>query len=162
MSRKSRQIPDAYDTSRTKTLYFDNYGRNEREDYFEGNKLRESLLTSGKTIYKVRYLDKTAFNMGIATRGVAYRFDWNEVPEKQKKDGFAIKTEAMNIAGKACESYKIDNAGVITIFAGWGGICLYTMQESKQGSAITKAISFQENTSIPAETFKLPKGIRVK
>ena len=145
-----------------KTLYFDDYGRKEREDYYEDNKLRESVITNGKTIYKVRYIDKIAFNMGIATRGIAYRFDWKEVPEKQKKDGFAIKTEMMNIAGKQCESYKIDNSGIITIFAGWDGVCLYTMQQSSQGSAITKAISIDVNAAIPSETFKLPKGIRVK
>ena len=44
-------------------------------------KLRESVLTDGKIIYKVRYTDKIAFNMGYAQRGIAYKVDWNEIPD---------------------------------------------------------------------------------
>ena len=68
-----------------KILYFDNYGLKEREDYYDDGKLKESVLTDGKIIYKVRYIDKTAFNMGIAQRGTAYKVDWNEIPENRRR-----------------------------------------------------------------------------
>jgi hypothetical protein len=145
-----------------KILYFDDYGRKEREDFYEGGKLIESVLTDGKIIYKIRYKDKTALNLGITQNGTAYRFNWDEIPENQKKEGFAIKTENMNIAGKYCQSYKIDNSGIITVFAGWNGICLYAEQKSESGKAITKAISIDESEIIPPDIFRLPKGIRVR
>ncbi len=145
-----------------KILYFDDYGLKEREDYYEDDKLRESVLTDGKIKYKVSYNDKTALNLGIAQRGIAYKVDWNEIPASQKKNGFAIKLENINVSGKTCESYKIDNAGIVTTFAGWEGLCLYSQQQSKLGNALTKAVKIEENVSITPDKFKLPKGIRVK
>ena len=44
----------------------------------------------------------------------------------------------MNIAGKVCESYRVDNAGVVTTFAGWGGICLYYSAEIQAGTCRNK------------------------
>ena len=68
----------------------------------------------------------------------------------------------MSILSKSCETYKIENAGIVTIFSGWGGICLYTQQKSKAGDATTKAVSIKENAVVSNDEFKLPKGIRVK
>ena len=80
----------------------------------------------------------------------------------RRNKGQAIKTENVTIAGKTCESYKIENAGVITEFAGTQGICLYALQKSKVGNALAQAASIQENVKIPAETFSIPKGFVTK
>jgi hypothetical protein len=145
-----------------KMLYFDDYGRNEREVFYEGETPKEAFVTVKGSLYKIIYKQKTAFRIGPAKFGSAYKFDWNEVPDSQKKDGHAIKLANIDIAGKSCESYKLDNAGVVTEFAGWKNICVYSKQQSKFGDAVIRAIKIEENVPVSADMFAIPQGFKMK
>ena len=149
-------------TKGKKMLYFDDYGKQEKEVFYDGNTMKDAIVTVGDKLYKLIYKDKEAYYQGQSTRGCAYKFDWNEVPDSQKKNGYAIKLENTTIAGKLCEAYKIDNSEVITEFAGWGGICLYARQTSNAGEAITKATMIAENVNIPENCFEIPGGFKIK
>ncbi len=153
---------DIAGTKGMKKLYFDDYGKLEREVFYDEEIPREGYVTAGGFLYRILYKQKTAYRLGPAKSGSAYRFSWNSVPDIEKKEGHAIKTENVKIAGKICESYKLDNSGIITKFAGWQGICLYAMQMSKVGNAEAKAVKIKENVPIPEEMFEIPRGFKVK
>lgn len=155
-------VTDIAGTKGSKMLYFDDYGKLEREVFYDGDTPKEAYVTAEGSLYKIIYRQKMAYRLGPAKRGSAYKFDWNAVPESEKKDGHAIKTENINIAGKTCESFKIDNSGVITEFAGWQGICLYAKQQSRVGIAVSRAIKIQENVPVPDIMFEIPKGFGKK
>ena len=74
-------------TKGKKMLYFDDYGKKEKEVFYDGDLPREAFVTVNGSLYKFSYKQKIAYRLGLSKTGNAYRFDWNEVPEFQKKQG---------------------------------------------------------------------------
>jgi len=142
-------------------LYFDDYGSKELMEKYSGEKLKEATLADGATMYTIKFDQKTAYKMGNASRGVAYKFDWNEIAADDK-DTKARKQANVTIAGKDCESYSYENKGMTTTFAGWKNICLFTEQKMKMGTSVSKAVSIEENAAIAPDKFKVPAGFEVK
>jgi len=99
---------------------FDDYGMKECKDTFEGEKLKVSFFSDGLSLYKVIHASKEVFKAGPAYRGTELRFDWEEIPAKDKKEGRAIKTDDMTIAGKICQSFKVTDRGSTTHLLGGG------------------------------------------
>ncbi len=150
------------DVEGLRILYFDNYGKDECEEIYEKGKLTESTLSFNNFMYKIIHKDKSAYKLGPTRTGVAYKFDWQQLPDKLKKEGRVIKTQNKEVAGKICEAYKMENAGIVTEFAGWNNICLFTEQKTKQGNSFSKAIKIEENIKIEPEKFSLSKDLMVK
>lgn len=142
-------------------LYFDDYGSKELLEKYSGDKLKEITLADGTTMYKIKPDQKIANKMGDANRGLAYKFDWNEI-ETQTQGTKAKKLANITIAGKDCESYTYENKGMTTTFAGWNNICLFTEQKMKIGTSVSKAISIEENAVIAPEKFQVPAGFEIK
>ena len=142
-------------------LYFDNYGSLELEEKYMGDKLDEGDLCDGKMRYTLNYDKKTAFSMGECARGTAYKFDWSEISDADKKDK-AKKLPNVTLAGKDCESYSFTSGSITTTFAGWGNILLMQEQKNKYGGSVSRAISIEENAVIPADKFAPPAGFEVK
>lgn len=142
-------------------LYFDDYGMKELLEKYSDEQLNEATLCDGTSMYKIKYDQKAAYRMGNAIRGVAYKFDWNEIPSADQGTK-AKKLANVNIAGKDCESYSYENSGMTTTYAGWNNICLFTEQKMKVGSSVSKAVSIDENAVIAPEKFKIPANFEVK
>ena len=143
-------------------VYFDDYGKKECREDFDGDTLKESYFSDGKNLYKVMHAERTAYRTGKAARGTEMRYDWNEVPEHHKREGDAKKLANMIIAGKNCESFQQSVGGTTTKFAGWNHICLFTEQNSAGMNSVSKAVKIEGNVSVPGEKFKVPDGYRVK
>lgn len=143
-------------------VYFDDYGMKECKDTYEGDKITESFFSDGKSLYKVIHNNKTVYKAGNAYRGTEFRFDWNEISAKEKKDGTAKLLPDMKIAGKTCRAFERTDQGTTTTFAGWNGITLLTELKSKSMSSVSKAVKIEENAKIPAAKFAVPAGYAVK
>jgi hypothetical protein len=144
-----------------KILYFDDYGMKEAEDTYEGNVHTKTFLSDGKNLYNLVHSSKTAFMGEKATRGVAYRFDWNEISQADKDAGHVKKGPNETIAGKDCEVYIREDKGIKTKFAGWNNITLLTEQESNGTKSTTKAVTVEE-VAVPAEKLSVPADYIVK
>lgn len=139
-------------------VYFDDYGNKERKDsYDEEGNLKETFFSDGKTLYLLIHKNKAAFNRGSAYRGTEFKFDWNEIPSKDKESGKAKKAANETIAGKDCEVFHYGNDQADSKYAGWKNICLYTEVVSSGTSSIIKAVEIKEGP-VPAEMFAIPAG----
>lgn len=142
-------------------LFFDDYGMKEAEDKYDGETMKETNLCDGQKHYTINHAEKTAYDAGSCYRGIAYKFDWNEISQADKE--YKVKKGPdMTIAGKICESYSMVTDDYPTTFAGWNNILLYQETKSKYGTIILKAVKVEENVSIPAEKLQIPKGYTIK
>jgi len=143
-------------------VYFDDYGTKECKDTYEGGRITETFMSDGRILYTIVHAEKTAYNRGSANRGTELRFDWEEVSSRDKREGTARKLPNITVAGKNCESFERISSSEKTVFAGWNHICLMTELNAPKMRRDSKALSIEENVSIPAEKFKVPRGYAIK
>lgn len=142
-------------------LYFDDFGAREAEEkYNEDNSIKESSLCDGKNRYTIIYKDKAAFPAGECSRGIAYRFDWDEA-SRAGAEYKPQKLANLTIAGKDCESFSLLTSGHTSTYAGWNNICLLLDQDTEYGKITYKAISIEENATIPAGKLNVPSDFKV-
>jgi hypothetical protein len=143
-------------------VYFDDYGVKECKETYKEGELKESFFSDGKNLYAVHFADKTAMKRGVAYRGTEFRFNWNEISDKDKKSGKAKQLTGLTIAGKKCESFEYTDAGTTTKYAGWSNICLMIDLTSKNVASITKAVKLEENAKVSSDKFAVPTGFALK
>ncbi|HLP72874.1 MAG TPA: hypothetical protein VK155_08235 [Bacteroidales bacterium] len=137
-------------------LYFDDYGTKEAvETYDPDGTLKETNLCDGKNRYILIHKDKAAFPQGECFRGVAYKFDWNEVAQAGNEYK-PTKLANVSIAGKDCESFSLDVSGNKTVYAGWNNVCFLIDTESMGAKVLNKALTIEENASVPGDKLKVP------
>ncbi|MGA1977128.1 MAG: hypothetical protein ABSG89_04655 [Bacteroidales bacterium] len=143
-------------------LNFDDYGSREAEErYGFDNKVSEMTICDGTNRYSLVYKTKTAIKKGACNSGTAYRFDWNEA-SKAGPEYKVQKLANVKIAGKDCESFSLVSSGNTIVYAGWNNICLLIDQNTQLGKVTYKAVSIEENATIPPEKFKVPADFQVK
>jgi hypothetical protein len=143
-------------------VYFDDYGMKECKETYKDDALKESFFSDGKNLYAVHFAEKTAYKRGVASRGTEFRFNWNEISDKDKKSGKAKQLPGLTIAGKKCESFEYSDGGTTTKYAGWSNICLMIDLTSKSVSSLTKAVKLEENAKVPSDKFVVPAGFELK
>jgi hypothetical protein len=143
-------------------LYFDDFGAKEAEEKYDINKnIEQTTICDGTNRYTIIYKDKTAQNDGACYNGIAYRFDWEEVAKGDAKYN-PQKLANVTIAGKDCESFSLVVSGNTITYAGWNNVCLLIDQATQYGKITYKAVSFEDNPSIPADKFTGPSGFQIK
>jgi hypothetical protein len=142
-------------------VYFDEYGAKECRDVYEGDRITETFMSDGRTLYTIAHAEKTAYSRGSATRGTELRFDWEEASSMDKRDGTVRKLPNITVAGKNCESYERISSSEKTVLAGWNHICLMIELNAPKMRKDSKAVSIEENVPIPAEKFKVPRGYAI-
>ena len=143
-------------------VYFDDYGMKECHENYNGEKLATSLFSDGQMEYVVMHGEKTAYTRGKAFRGTEYRFDWNEISEKDRTSGKAKKLPNVTVAGKNCESFMVGSSADKTVYAGYGHVCLMIDVSSSTMRSLIKAVKFEENAKVPPEKFAVPAGYKMK
>lgn len=147
--------------TRKSVLYFDDFGAREAEEkYEEDNSIKESSLCDGKNRYTIIYKDKAVFPAGECNRGIAYRFDWDEV-SRAGAEYKPQKLANLTVAGKDCESFSLLTSGHTSTYAGWNNICLLLDQDTEYGKITYRAISIEENATIPAYKLNVPADFKV-
>jgi hypothetical protein len=143
-------------------VYFDDYGQKECRETYDGDKMKEAFFSDGKNLYTVLPAQKAAYDRGTAYRGTEYRFDWNEISQKDKDAHKAKKLANTTVAGKDCESFQLDSNFGTSVYAGWKNIALLTSVKNKTMTTTVKAKKIEENVTVPAEKFKVPAGYTLK
>jgi hypothetical protein len=143
-------------------VYFDDYGMKECHDIYAGERLTSSLFSDGQMVYEVNHGKKTASVREKAYRGTEFRFDWNEISEKDRTSGKAKKLPNVAVAGKNCESFMVGSSADKTVYAGYGHVCLMIDLSSSTMRSEIKAVKFEENAKVPPEKFAVPAGYVVK
>lgn len=141
-------------------LYFDDYGMKEADERYDGDAVKEITICDGKKRYSANFGKKVAYESGDCSRGLAYKFDWNEI-SKADQEYKVKKGPNRIIAGKDCESYTMEGSDYPSTFAGWNNICLFQETKSKYGTVTMKAVKVEE-VDVPAEKFQVPAGFEVK
>ncbi len=146
----------------TKTiLYFDDYGTKEAEEKYDSDgSLKETSLCDGKKMFLLMHKDKAAFNRGECFRGVAYKFDWNEA-SRSGDEYKPTKLANQDIAGKNCESFSLEISGSKTVYAGWNNISFLIETPALNEKVTYKAVSIEENASVPADKLKVPADYKM-
>ena len=143
-------------------LYFDDFGAKEAEEKYDvNNSIEQTAICDGTNRYTIIYKDKTAQNNGACYNGIAYRFDWDEVAKGDPKYN-PQKLANVTIAGKDCESFSLVTGGNTITYAGWNNVCMLIDQATQYGQITYKAVSFEDNPSIPADKFSVPSGFQIK
>jgi hypothetical protein len=142
-------------------LYFDDYGNKEAEETYQGEELKVINLCDGKEMYSLHPSQKIANSNGSCSRGVAYRFAWDEI-SKEDQNTKAKMLPNMTVAGKDCESYSYDLGSSVAVYAGWQNINLYLKTTSQAVEVVQKAIKIEENVDIPASKFQVPSDYEIK
>ncbi|MBK7260198.1 MAG: hypothetical protein IPI01_20810 [Ignavibacteriae bacterium] len=143
-------------------VWFDDYGTKEAKETMENGAVTGSFFSDGVSLYTVKTAKRTAFKSGNASRGTEYRFDWGEVPAKDKQAGKAKQLPARTIAGKECQSYEVTSGSVVSTFAGWQGVTLFHELKRENMTVTTRAVKFDEKVAVPAAKFAVPAGFTVK
>jgi hypothetical protein len=141
-------------------LSFADYGTRECRETYSGESLKESLFSDGASRWLLVHAKKTARRQGDAQEGIEARFDWNDVPQKDKLEGKAKQLPDMTVAGKNCAVYQLsDDAGTTTI-AAWDHIVLFKRETPVCGCTdnVLKAVKVEENTAVSPEKFQIPAG----
>lgn len=142
-------------------LYFNDYGTREAvETYDPDGTLKETNLCDGSKRYTLIHKDKAAFAQGDCFRGVAYKFDWNEISQAGKEYN-PTKLANQNIAGKDCESFSLDVSGNKTVYAGWNNICFLIDTQTGGEKVVNKAVSIEENANVPEDKLKVPSDYKM-
>ena len=123
---------------------------------------KEQVGKKSKKLYSVIYSKKIAVARGIAYSGTEKRFDWNDISDKDKKDGVARKIPNMKVAGKDCEAFETGPAGGKTTYAGWSHILLYLESQGSSSQSTIKAVKIEENVSVSPDKFRIPSGFEGK
>lgn len=143
-------------------VYFDDYGLKECKESYDGTKLEEAYFNDGKSIYNVIFDEKTAYKSRRVNHGTEMRFDWESVPETEKRSGKAKKLPVMTISGRQCDAYQHEENGELAIYAGWMRLTLYTKIVSKQLQSTAQAVGVQENVRVLPSKFAVPAGFTIK
>ena len=143
-------------------VYFDDFGKKECKETYEDDKLKEVFFSDGKTLWLAVPGKKTAYERGPAYRGTEMRFDWNEMSPKDIQSGKAKKRPNVKIAGKDCESFQLETAYGLAVYAGWKKITLLTSVDNKGMKSAVTAVKVEENVPVPATKFAVPAGYATK
>jgi hypothetical protein len=155
-------------TIKTKSVvYFDDYGIKECEETYKTDASGKEALTDRSFVKDgFRYTCSIENKGGIKTKalgyGVAAPFNMDEA--STMKDVQFKKTGDETICGKPCESFSmVTPSGVIKMF-GWNKIALKTTLDnaSMKMKTETVATKVEENVSIPADKFEVPKDVVMK
>lgn len=141
---------------------FDDWGTREKRDTYAGEKVKETFLCDGKNQITIQHADKVAYTVGTCSRGTELRFDWNEISDRDKKEGKARQLPPMTVAGKKCQAFEVETGGMTSRFAGFGKVTLYTEVESSSTRTVSKALKLEENAAIPADALQVPAGYTTK
>jgi hypothetical protein len=153
------------------TLYFDDYGNKEcTEVNAELEMMGQKVKTHNVTITRDGYtytLDmeqKTGTKMKVPTGGADPKnMDFSSLSEEMMKQMHMAKGANENVLGKECSVFTMDNPDMKMkgTFAVWNNIPLKSNIDMGGMAIIMNASKVEENASVPADKFEIPKDIKL-
>ncbi|MFH0867363.1 MAG: hypothetical protein V1904_14315 [Bacteroidota bacterium] len=155
------------------TKYFDDYGDKECDETISSMDLgmagkvetHTKMLTLDGYIYNINFTNKTGTKSKITpnAKGKSDNIDFNNLSADIMKEMHITKEGTETVLQKTCDKYKMDNPelNMKSSYCVWDGIPLKF--EVNMAGAIAKynATKIEENVSVPAEKFEIPKDIKI-
>lgn len=157
------------DTDSKQILYFDEYGKKERtETYTELQMMGQNIksvgviLNDGEFSYSFDPEKKTGTKTKLFGSHTGAQYDFENFTEEMKKDWNLRKEGTVNILGKTCDKYYMDNKGMKmkgTVCL-WHGLALQSDIDMGGIKMNITAVSLTDNADIPADKFAVPADIK--
>jgi hypothetical protein len=147
-------------------LYFDDYGIKECQEEYKTDASGKEMLTKRDFVKEgFRYICSIENKGGSKTKamgyGVASPFNMDEA--STMKDNQFKKIPDETVCSKSCNAFSmVTPSGNIKMY-GWNRITLKTVVDnpSMKMKTETVATKVEENASIPAEKFEVPKDVKM-
>lgn len=150
-------------------LYFDDFGKKERtETYTELKMMGQSIksigivLNDGEFSYSFDPEKKTGTKMKFFGTHTGAQYDFDNFTEEMKKDWNLKKEGTINILGRNCDKYSMDNKdmkmkGTVCL---WKGLALESDIDMGGIKMKITAVSLNDNADIPSDKFAVPADIK--
>ena len=145
------------------TIYFDNYGALEAEKMkmdFMGNEMEMTILHKDGKTYMINATEKQVQEMPDGGMG-GNSINFLNLTDAVKSANKIKEAGKETILGKECTKYTMEASQMgmtmtQTVWV-WQGIALKTLTDGGQFTFGNEAVKFEENATIPASTFDIPK-----
>ena len=145
-------------------LFFDEYGAKECVEATAtmfGQKTHNININKEGYAYSIDMVKKTGTKIKIPTDAA---INFNDLKEGIAKDMNIKKVGAETVLGKTCDKYTIDNKKqqMKGYYLVWNGIALKTELTVMGMKTVVEVTKIDENASVPADKFEIPKGIKMQ
>jgi hypothetical protein len=155
----------------TITMYFDDYG----SKHCTETKGEIDMGALGKTemhnlnfakdgyTYSIDLTKKTGTKMKSITTGKQKDIDFSKLTDDMMKQMKITKQGTEEVLGKTCDKYFLNDPDLKmkSSYCVWNGIPLKSEIDMGGIKATVTATKIEENASIPAEKFEIPKDIKI-
>ena len=146
------------------TVYFDNYGALEAQKMkmnFMGNEMEMSIIRKDGKTYMVNVAEKQVQEMPAGGMMGGSDINFLNLTDAVKSANKIKEAGKETILGKECTKYTMEaeQMGMAmsqTVWV-WNGITLKSLTDGGQFQFGNEAVKFEENATIPASTFDIPK-----
>lgn len=145
-------------------LFFDEYGAKECIEVTAsmfGQKIHNLNINKDGYAYSVDMVKKTGTKIKIPTDAA---INFNDLGKGIAKDMNIKKVGTETVLGKTCDKYTIDykKQQMKGYYLVWNGIALKTELTMMGMKTVVEVTKINENASIPADKFEIPKGIKIQ
>jgi hypothetical protein len=146
------------------TIYFDNYGALEAQKMkmnFMGNEMEMSIIRKDGKTYMVNVAEKQVQEMPDGGMMGGSSINFLNLTDAVKSANKIKEVGKETILGKECTKYTMEaeQMGMSmsqTVWV-WNGIALKSLTDGGQFQFGNEVVKFEENATIPASTFDIPK-----
>ena len=146
------------------TIYFDNYGALEAQKMkmnFMGNEMEMSIIRKDGKTYMVNVAEKQVQEMPAGGMMGGSDINFLNLTDAVKSANKIKEAGKETILGKECTKYTMEaeQMGMTmsqTVWV-WNGIALKSLTDGGQFQFGNEAVKLEENVTIPASTFEIPK-----
>ena len=153
------------------TIYFDDNGSKEcvetigEMDMGMAGKIKMHQLSITKDgyMYNLDMTAKTGTKTKITTSGKQQDIDFSNMTDELMKQMKITKQGTEVVMGKTCDKYTMDDPTLKmkSTYCVWNGIALKSEIDMAGIVAKVTATKIEENATIPAEKFEIPKDIKI-
>ena len=146
------------------TIYFDNYGALEAQKMkmdFMGNSMEMTILRKDGKTYMINASEKQVQEMPAGGGMGGNDINFLNLTDAVKSANKIKEAGKETILGKECTKYTMESSQMgmtmsQTVWV-WQGITLKSLTDGGQFQFGNEVVKFEENATIPASTFDVPK-----
>lgn len=145
------------------TVYFDDYGNKQCTETKSSMGTNNISLTLDGYQYSINLMSKTGTKTKIPKTGDNKNIDFSSLTADMMKQMKITKLGTEEVMGKTCDKYSMDDAAMSmkATYWVWNGIAL-KMESAVMGFKSTiLTTKIDENATIPADKFEIPKDIKI-
>jgi outer membrane lipoprotein-sorting protein len=153
------------------SIYFDDFGNKECVETMGSMdmgmagkvQMHQMLITKDGYLYSFDMTNKTGTKTKINTGGSQKEIDFSNMTDEMMKQMKITKGGTEVLLGKSCQQYSMEDPTLKmkSTYSVWNGIPLKSEVEISGIVAKVTATKLEENATIPAEKFEIPKDVKI-